>query len=406
MAKINENFLKLPGSYLFSEIARRVSEYAAAHPEKKLIRLGIGDVTRPLPPAVTEAMHKAVDEMATTSGFHGYGPEQGYDFLREAIAKNDFQDRGIQISADEIFVSDGAKSDCGNIGDIFDTDNIVAMSDPVYPAYADTNAMAGRAGTYIEGKGWDKFVYLPCTAENGFSPAPPSEKADLIYLCYPNNPTGAVATKEQLQAWVDYANQNDAVILFDAAYEAFVTEENIPRSIFEIQGAKTCAIEFRSFSKTAGFTGTRCAFVVVPKELERGGAKLHDLWNRRHCTKFNGVPYVIQKGAEAVYSAQGKKEVAETLAYYKKNANVIKTGLEAAGLVCCGAVNSPYIWVKTPEGYGSWEFFDKILNEASVVTTPGAGFGPMGEGYVRLSSFGEQDATREAVERIQKMLKE
>lgn len=405
MATINDNFLKLPGSYLFSEIARRVSEYAAAHPDKKLIRLGIGDVTRPLVPAVTEALHKAVDEMATSDGFHGYGPEQGYDFLREAIAKNDYQDHGISISADEVFVSDGAKSDCGNIGDIFGTDNIVAMSDPVYPAYADTNAMAGRAGTYIDGKGWDKFVYLPCTAENNFSPAPPSEKVDMIYLCYPNNPTGAVATKDQLKAWVDYANKNDAVILFDAAYESFVTEDGIPRSIFEIEGAKTCALEFRSFSKTAGFTGTRCAFTVIPKELERGGTKVHALWNRRHCTKFNGVPYIIQKGAEAVYSPEGKKQVAEVLAYYKQNANTIKAGLESAGLTCYGATNSPYVWVKTPEGYGSWDFFDKILNEVSVVTTPGEGFGPKGEGYIRLSSFGDQDATKEAVARIQEMLK-
>lgn len=405
MATINDNFLKLPGSYLFSEIARRVSEYAAANPDKKLIRLGIGDVTRPLVPAVTEALHKAVDEMATAQGFHGYGPEQGYDFLREAIAKNDYIDHGISISADEIFVSDGAKSDCGNIGDIFGTDNIVAMSDPVYPAYADTNAMAGRAGTYVEGKGWDKFVYLPCTAENNFSPAPPKEKVDMIYLCYPNNPTGTVATKEQLKEWVDYANKNDAVILFDAAYESFVTEPNIPRSIFEIEGAKTCALEFRSFSKTAGFTGTRCAFTVIPKELERGGAKVHDLWNRRHCTKFNGVPYIIQRGAEAVYSPEGKKQVAEVLAYYKQNANVIKKGLDDAGLTTYGATNSPYVWVKTPEGYGSWEFFDKILNEVSVVTTPGEGFGPMGEGYVRLSSFGDQEATKEAVSRIQEMLK-
>lgn len=405
MATINENFLKLPGSYLFSEIARRVSEYSAANPEKKLIRLGIGDVTRPLVPAVTEALHKAVDEMASLDGFHGYGPEQGYGFLREAIAKNDYQDHGIDISADEIFVSDGAKSDCGNIGDIFGTDNIVAMSDPVYPAYADTNAMAGRAGTYVDGQGWDKFVYLPCTAENNFSPAPPDQKVDLIYLCYPNNPTGSVATKAQLKEWVDYANKNDAVILFDAAYEAFVTEKDIPRSIFEIEGAKTCALEFRSFSKTAGFTGTRCAFTVISKELVRGGAKIHDLWNRRHCTKFNGVPYIIQKGAEAVYSTEGKKQVEEVLAYYKQNANVIKKGLDDAGLTTFGATNSPYIWVKTPEGIGSWEFFDKILNEASVVTTPGAGFGPQGEGYVRLSSFGEQEATKEAVERIQKMLK-
>lgn len=404
MTKINQNYLKLPGSYLFSEIARRVSEFAAANPDKNLIRLGIGDVTRPLVPAVTEAMHKAVDEMANMATFRGYGPEQGYDFLREAIAKHDYNDRGVDIKAEEIFVSDGAKSDCGNIGDIFGTDNVVAVCDPVYPVYVDTNAMAGRAGDYSEEGGWSKLVYLPCVAENGFVPTPPQEKVDIIYLCCPNNPTGSVATRAQLQAWVDYANENQAVILYDSAYEAFITEPGIPRSIFEISGARTCAIEFRSFSKTAGFTGTRCAYTAIPLELEREGTKIHSLWNRRHTTKFNGVPYVIQRGAEAVFSSEGQKQVAEVLDYYKNNAKVIKEGLDSAGLTTFGGTNAPYVWVQTPEGLGSWDFFDQILNQASVVTTPGAGFGRKGEGYIRLSAFGDKDATAEAVKRIQAMV--
>ncbi|MFI3249657.1 MAG: LL-diaminopimelate aminotransferase [Eubacteriales bacterium] len=405
MTQINQNFLKLPGSYLFSEIARRISVYTEQNPDKKVIRMGIGDVTRPIVPSVTKAMHEAVDEMASIEGFHGYGPEQGYDFLRDAIAKNDYTDRGVHILADEIFVSDGAKSDCGNIGDIFDVNNVVAMCDPVYPAYADTNAMAGRAGTYIEGKGWDKFVYLPCTEENNFSPTPPDQPVDLIYLCYPNNPTGAVATRAQLKEWVDYANKHQAVILYDSAYEAFISDPDTPRSIFEIEGARTCALEFRSFSKTAGFTGTRCAYTVIPHELERGGAKLHSLWNRRHCTKFNGVPYVIQRGALAIYSEAGKKEVAEVIAYYKNNAKIISEGLASAGLATFGGDNAPYVWAKAPNGLGSWEFFDQILNQTSVVTTPGAGFGLAGEGYIRLSGFGDKDDTKEAIRRIQEMLK-
>lgn len=405
MTKINQNYLKLPGSYLFSEIARRVSDFASANPDKSLIRMGIGDVTRPLVPAVTQAIHKAVDEMGDINTFRGYGPEQGYDFLREAIAKNDYNDRGVDVKAEEIFVSDGAKSDCGNIGDIFGVDNIVAVCDPVYPVYVDTNAMSGRAGDYVEGIGWNKLVYMPCTAENNFTPTPPKEKVDIIYLCYPNNPTGTVATKAQLQEWVDYANENKAVILFDSAYEAFITEPGIPRSIFEIPGARTCAIEFRSFSKTAGFTGTRCAYTTIPLELEREGTKLHSLWNRRHTTKFNGVPYIIQRGAEAIYSEEGKKQVAEVIEYYKNNAKVIKEGLDAAGLTTFGGTNAPYVWVQTPEGYDSWGFFDKILNEASVVTTPGAGFGPKGEGYIRFSAFGDKDLTVEAIKRVQNMLK-
>ena len=405
MTKVNQNFLKLPGSYLFSEIARRLAAYTAEHPEAKMIRLGIGDVTRPLAPAVIEAMHKAVDEMGTFEGFHGYGPEQGYDFLREAIAKTDYAARGVDIKPDEIFVSDGAKSDCGNIGDIFGTDNVVAVCDPVYPVYVDTNAMAGRAGEYQEELGkWSKLVYMPCVEENGFTPQIPQEKVDMIYLCFPNNPTGAVATKEQLKAWVDYANENKAVILYDSAYEAFITQDNVPHTIYEIEGARTCAIEFRSFSKTAGFTGNRCAYTVVPKALERDGASLNALWNRRQCTKFNGVPYVVQRGAAAVYTEEGQRQTKETIAYYQENARVIREGLTAAGLTCFGGVNAPYIWLKTPDGMGSWEFFDKLLKEAHVVTTPGAGFGPSGEGYIRLTAFGDADATKEAVERIRTML--
>ena len=405
MTKVNQNFLKLPGSYLFSEIARRLAAYTAEHPEAKMIRLGIGDVTRPLAPAVIEAMHKAVDEMGTFEGFHGYGPEQGYDFLREAIAKTDYAARGVDIKPNEIFVSDGAKSDCGNIGDIFGADNVVAVCDPVYPVYVDTNAMAGRAGDFQEELGkWSKLVYMPCVEENGFTPQIPQEKVDMIYLCFPNNPTGTVATKEQLKAWVDYANENKAVILYDSAYEAFITQDDVPHTIYEIEGARTCAIEFRSFSKTAGFTGNRCAYTVVPMELERDGAKLNALWNRRQCTKFNGVPYVIQRGAAAVYTEEGQRQIKETIAYYQENARVIREGLTEAGLTCFGGVNAPYIWLKTPDGMGSWEFFDKLLKEANVVTTPGAGFGPSGEGYVRLTAFGDADATKEAVARIRTML--
>lgn len=405
MTTINQNYLKLPGSYLFSEIARRVAAYAAEHPEAKLIRLGIGDVTRPLPAAVTAAMHAAVDEMASAQGFHGYGPEQGYDFLRCAIAEYDYNARGVGIDPGEIFVSDGAKSDCGNIGDIFGGDNLVAVCDPVYPVYVDTNAMAGRAGDFDETLGrWSRLVYMPCVAENGFAPAIPAERADLIYLCFPNNPTGAVATRAQLKAWVDYANASGSVILFDSAYEAFITDPAIPHSIFEIPGAQTCAIEFRSFSKTAGFTGTRCAYTVVPKALTRDGASLNAMWNRRQCTKFNGVPYVVQRGAAAVYTDEGRAQVRETIEFYQRNAQVILAGLKSAGLTVSGGENSPYVWAKTPGGLGSWAFFDKLLHEANVVTTPGAGFGPSGEGYIRLTAFGGAEATAEAVERIKKVL--
>ena len=405
MVKINDNYLKLPGSYLFSEVARRIAAYTAAHPQATITKLSIGDVTRPLVPAVIEAMHKAVDEMGTAEGFHGYGPEQGYPFLREAIAQHDYAARGVDIQADEIFVSDGAKSDCGNIGDIFGVDNVVAVCDPVYPVYVDTNAMAGRAGEYQEELGkWNKLIYMPCVEANGFSPEPPKEKADIIYLCFPNNPTGAVANREQLKVWVDYANQNGSVILYDSAYEAFITREDIPHSIFEIEGARTCAIEFRSFSKTAGFTGNRCAYTVVPKELERDGVKLNTMWNRRQTTKFNGVPYVVQRGAAAIYTPEGRKQIMDNIAYYQNNAKIIREGLTAAGLECFGGVDAPYIWLKTPNGMGSWDFFDLVLDKANVATTPGAGFGPSGEGYIRLTAFGETEATRQAVERIKTML--
>ncbi|MGE4354262.1 MAG: LL-diaminopimelate aminotransferase [Oscillospiraceae bacterium] len=403
MVKINSNFQKLPGSYLFSDIAKRIEEFSSAHPEKKLIRMGIGDVTRPLAPAVIEAMQKAVEEMGCLETFRGYGPEQGYAFLREAICKNDYTDRGMAIEPDEIFISDGAKSDCGNIGDIFDLDNVVAVCDPVYPVYVDSNAMSGRAGDYV-GDRWSKIVYLPCTAENNFRPALPDTVPDMIYLCFPYNPTGGIATAEDLKTWVGYALANGSIILYDSAYEAFITEEGIPHSIFEIEGAKKCAIEFRSFSKTAGFTGTRCAYTVVPKDLVVNGASLNAMWNRRQCTKFNGVPYVTQRGAEAVYSPEGKKQVRETINYYLNNTRIIREGLEKCGIAVYGGVNSPYVWAKCPEGMGSWEFFDKLLNEAQVVTTPGAGFGPAGEGYIRLTGFGDADETAEAIARIKAVL--
>ncbi len=406
MAHINANYQKLPGSYLFSEIARRVAAYSAEHPEAKLIKLGIGDVTRPLVPAVIEALHKAVDEMGQAETFRGYGPEQGYDFLRNAVAEHDYASRGVTIDPDEIFISDGAKSDCGNIGDLFSPDNKVAVCDPVYTVYVDTNAMSGRAGDYDTEKGcWDNIYYMPTVAENDFVPALPTEKVDIIYLCSPNNPTGTVLNKDQLKVWVDYANANDAIILFDAAYESFIVEDDVPHTIYEIEGAKTCAIEFRSFSKTAGFTGTRCGFTVVPKALEREGASLNAMWNRRQTTKFNGTAYIIQRAAEAVYTEEGQKQIRENIAYYQKNAQVIKEGLAAAGVEVYGAVNSPYVWAKTPDGMSSWDFFDLLLNEANVVTTPGAGFGPHGEGYIRMTAFGDAEQTVEAVKRVAKLLK-
>lgn len=400
MTKVNENYLKLPGSYLFSETAKRAQQSAAAHPERKLIKLGIGDVTRPLAPAVIAALHTAVDDMAVTETFMGYGPYEGYDFLRNLICKYDYQDRGVNIEADEIFVSDGAKSDCGNIGDIFGVDNVVAVCDPVYPVYVDTNAMAGRAGDCGPDGMWSKLIYMPCLKENGFVPQVPKERADIIYLCFPNNPTGATATKEQLNAWVEYALKNDSVILYDSAYEAFITDPDIPKSIFEIPGARECAIEFRSFSKTAGFTGLRCAYTVIPKTLKRGGVSLHDMWFRRQSTKYNGVPYVVQRGAAAIYSPEGRVQVRDTIAYYQNNARIIREGLQRAGFTVYGGVNAPYIWLETPNGMGSWALFDLLLDQAGVATTPGAGFGPSGEGYIRLTAFGDTAAAKEAVERI------
>ena len=405
MVHVNENFCKLPGSYLFSEIGRRVARFSGEHPEAELIRLGIGDVTRPLVPAVVEAMERAAAEMGTPEGFHGYGPEQGYDFLRQAIARHDYQARGVAVEAEEIFVSDGAKSDCGNMGDIFSLDNVVAVCDPVYPVYVDSNAMAGRAGEYDPASGkWSRLVYLPCVKENGFVPAIPEGRADMVYLCFPNNPTGAMATRAQLKAWVDWANANGSVLLYDSAYEAFISQPELPHSIFEIEGARTCAIEFRSFSKTAGFTGTRCAYTVVPKELVRDGVSLKSLWNRRQTTKFNGVPYVVQRGAQAVYTPAGQEQVRQTIAYYQRNAQVIREGLARAGLEVYGGVNAPYIWVATPQGMGSWDFFDLLLRQAHVVTTPGAGFGPSGEGYIRVTAFGRAEQAAQAVERIQSVL--
>ena len=409
MIKINENFLELQDSYLFATIAKKVAEFTKENPDKKVIKLGIGDVTRPIPEAILEAMHKATDEFKKTETFRGYGPEQGYDFLREKIKENDYKTRGVEIDIDEIFVSDGAKCDCGNIVDIFSQDNKVAITDPVYPVYLDTNVMSGRSGKYNkESDKYENIVYIPATSKNNFVPELPKEKVDMIYLCYPNNPTGTTLTKEQLKVWVDYAKENKAIILFDAAYEAFISDEDVPHSIYEIEGAKEVAIEFRSFSKTAGFTGIRCAFVVIPKQLKgysESGEEisLNKLWNRRHCTKFNGVSYVTQKAAEAIYTEEGKKQVKENIDYYKENAKIIKKGLEEAGYTVYGGVNSPYVWLKLPDGVKSWDFFDKLLTKANVVGTPGVGFGPSGEGYFRLTGFGTKENTIEAIERIKKM---
>ena len=406
MAKINSNYQKLPGSYLFSEIARRTAAYTAEHPEAKLIKMGIGDVTLPLVPAVISAMHEAVDEMSRKETFKGYGPEQGYEFLRHAIAENDFRARGVEIAEDEIFVSDGAKSDCGNIGDILSVDNIVAVCDPVYPVYVDTNAMAGRAGDYDEGKqGWTKIHYMPTTAENGFSPALPDGTVDVIYLCSPNNPTGTVLNAQQLKAWVDYANAHESIILFDAAYERFITEPGVPHSIFEIEGAKTCAIEFRSFSKTAGFTGVRCGYTVICDELVSDGTKVNTLWARRQATKFNGVNYITQRAAEAVFTDEGQQQVKDVINYYRANAKVMVDAFKEMGVWFTGGENSPYIWHKVPDGMTSWEFFDFLLNEAEVVGTPGSGFGKNGEGFFRLTAFGTLEKTQEAMERLKKLLK-
>lgn len=404
MFRVNENYLKLPGSYLFSTIGKKVNAYEKANPDKRIIRLGIGDVTQPLAPAIIRALHEAVDEMGKAETFHGYAPDLGYEFLREEIAKNDYQAKGCQINADEIFVSDGAKSDCGNIQEIFSEDCKIAVCDPVYPVYVDSNVMAGRTGVYDEvGETWSNVIYMPCTAENQFVPELPKKTPDLIYLCVPNNPTGTALTREQLKVWVNYANQVGAVILYDAAYEAYIAQEEIPHSIFEIEGARTCAIEFRSFSKNAGFTGVRLGFTVIPKDLRCKDVSLHGLWARRHGTKFNGAPYIVQKAAMAVYSEEGKAQLKEQITYYMKNAKVIYEGLKSAGYEVYGGINAPYIWLKVPEGMTSWNFFDWLLEKANVVGTPGSGFGPSGEGYFRLTAFGTYENTIEAMERIRKL---
>lgn len=405
MARINDNYLKLKAGYLFPEIARRVNAFAEANPDAKIIRLGIGDVTEPLPEACRLAMIKAVEDMGDRASFKGYGPEQGYSWLREKIAQHDFQSRGCDIDADEIFISDGSKCDTGNILDIFGDDNTIAVTDPVYPVYVDTNVMAGNTGIANEKGEFGGLVYLPITAENNFTANLPSEKVDLIYLCFPNNPTGAVATKEHLQAWVEYAKANGSIIFFDAAYEAYITDSNIPHSIYEIPGAKDCAIEFRSFSKTAGFTGTRCAFTVVPKNLTAKAAdgsnvELWKLWNRRQSTKFNGVSYIVQRGAEAVYSEAGQTQVKSVISFYLENAKIIREKLTAAGLKVYGGVNAPYVWVQTPNGLSSWDFFDKLLHICNVVGTPGSGFGAAGEGYFRISAFNSRENVEEAMRRI------
>jgi LL-diaminopimelate aminotransferase len=408
MARINDHYLKLQAGYLFPEIGRRVAKFAADHPDAKIIRMGIGDVTEPLPPAVIEAMHKAVDEMGRRESFRGYGPEQGYDFLRNAIVENDYRSRGVDISPDEIFISDGSKCDTGNILEVFGPENIVAVTDPVYPVYVDTNVMAGRTGPIDRSGRFAKLVYLPVTAENNFVAALPETRVDLIYLCYPNNPTGTVATRETLSRWVDYAKRNESIILFDAAYEAYISTPNIPHSIFEIPGAREVAIEFRSFSKTAGFTGTRCAFAVIPTSLvatTADGAKesVHRLWNRRHSTKFNGVSYVVQRGAEAVYSPQGKSQVRTLIDFYMANARLLREGLLARGLQTFGGVDAPYVWFKTPGNLTSWDFFDRMLVNARVVGTPGSGFGPSGEGYFRLSAFNSRENVVDALGRVRSL---
>ena len=404
MVKINSDYTLLRSSYLFSTIAGKVKEYEQNNPDANIIRLGIGDVTRPLTGTIIDSLHKAVDEMASESTFRGYAPDLGYEFLRSAIARNDYELRGCDISADEIFVSDGAKSDSGNIQEIFSKDCRVAVCDPVYPVYVDTNVMAGRAGTYDEESGkWSNIIYMPCTRETGFLPEIPSETPDIIYLCFPNNPSGSTMTKSRLQEWVDYAVRNKAVIIFDAAYESYIRNEDVPHSIYECEGARECAIELRSFSKNAGFTGVRLGFTVIPKTLSVDGVTLHSLWARRHGTKYNGAPYIVQRAGEAVYSEEGKKEIRGLVDYYMNNATYILNGLKAAGYEVSGGVNAPYIWLKTPKGMSSWEYFDYLLNNASVVGTPGSGFGPSGEGYFRLTAFGDADKTKEAVDRIVNM---
>ena len=409
MALVNEHFLKLPNNYLFADIAKKVNAFKVSHPKAEVISLGIGDVTQPLCPAVIEAMHKAVDEMASKDSFRGYGPEQGYQFLRDAIVKNDFVARGIHLEASEIFVNDGAKSDTGNFQELVRWDNSIGVTDPIYPVYIDSNVMIGRAGELGEDGKWSNVTYMPCTAENGFNPALPDKRVDVIYLCYPNNPTGTVITRDELRKWVNYAIKNDALIFYDAAYEAYIQDEDIPHSIYEIKGARKVAVEFHSFSKTAGFTGIRCGYTVVPKELtvatltgER--IPLNHLWNRRQCTKFNGTSYISQRAAEAIYTPEGKEQVRATIDYYMNNARTMYNTLTDLGLEVYGGRNAPYIWVKTPNDMGSWKFFEQMLYEAHVVCTPGVGFGPSGEGYIRLTAFGDADDCKEAMERLKKWL--
>jgi LL-diaminopimelate aminotransferase len=404
MFKVNENYLKLPGSYLFSTIGKKVAAYSAANPDKTIIRLGIGDVTQPLAPAIIQTLHEAVDEMAHAETFRGYAPDLGYEFLRSAMAKNDYQARGCDISADEVFISDGAKCDSGNIQEIFSTDNKIAVCDPVYPVYVDTNVMAGRTGTYDSAKEtWSDVIYMPCTEATNFAPELPKETPDIIYLCFPNNPTGSTITKDQLQEWVDYANKVGAVIIYDAAYEAYISEAGVPHTIYECEGARTCAIELRSFSKNAGFTGVRLGATIIPKDVRSGDVTLHSLWARRHGTKYNGAPYIVQRAGEAVYGEAGRVQLKEQVAYYMRNAKVIYEGLKDAGYRVSGGVNAPYIWLKTPGDMTSWEFFDMLLARANVVGTPGSGFGPSGEGYFRLTAFGSHENTVAAIERIKAM---
>ncbi len=408
MALVNEHFLKLPNNYLFSDIAKKVNAFKVSHPKTDLIRLGIGDVTRPLPQASIEAMHKAVDELANKETFHGYGPEQGYDFLIDAVIRNDYAPRGVYLEPGEVFISDGAKSDTGNIGDILRHDNSIGVTDPIYPVYIDSNVMCGRAGILEDGR-WSNVVYLPCLSENNFVPEIPDRRIDILYLCYPNNPTGTVISKAELKKWVNYALENDTLILYDAAYEAYIQDPDIPHSIYEIKGAKKVAIEFRSFSKTAGFTGVRCGYTVVPKELtaatlEGERIPLNRMWNRRQCTKFNGTSYITQRGAEAIYTPKGKKQVKAIIQYYMANARIMKEALESTGLKVFGGENAPYLWVKTPGEVNSWKFFEQMLYEANVVGTPGVGFGPSGEGYIRLTAFGERADCEEAMKRIRKWL--
>ncbi len=404
MFQVNDNYLKLPGSYLFSTIAKKVNAYSKANPDKKVIRLGIGDVTLPIAPAIIDAFHGAVDEMGKAETFRGYAPDLGYEFLRNAIAENDYKARGCDIEADEIFISDGAKCDSGNIQEIFSVDNRIAVCDPVYPVYVDTNVMAGRAGTYDARKGtWSDVIYMPCLEENDFVPELPEETPDIIYLCFPNNPTGAAVTKERLQEWVDYANRTGAAIIYDAAYEAYISQKGVPHTIYECEGARTCAIELRSFSKNAGFTGVRLGFTVIPKELKCRDVSLHSLWARRHGTKYNGAPYIVQRAGEAVYSRAGQAQIREQVAYYMNNAKYILEGLKEAGYTVSGGINAPYIWLKAPNGMTSWEFFDYLLENANVVGTPGSGFGPSGETYFRLTAFGSYENTVAAVDRIKKL---